>query len=96
MTAVVDVLRGVPAAAEHAVGAGEHPVDALAGAGKRAEVGQVPGDRLGAERREIGRPLGMPVQRPHRFTAFEQPHHRAAQRAGGADDECLHGGAPAT
>ena len=94
MAAVVDVLGSLPAAAEQAVGAGEHPVDALAGAGQRAQVGQVPGDGLGAEGRQVARPLRMPAQRAHRDTAFEkQPHRGAAQRAGGADDKRLHDGA---
>jgi hypothetical protein len=92
MAAVVDMRRGVPAAAEHAVGAGEDALDADERAGQRGGVGEVAGDHLGAERGEVGSPGRMPVERAHRDALVEQePDRGSAECAGGADDERLHG-----
>ena len=87
---VVDPFRTPAAAPEHAVRGGEHALRAAAGAGERRCVGEVGGDHLGTERRQVGGAIGVATRSAHRDAALAQlPHHGAAQRSAGTDDQDL-------
>ena len=91
---IVDHLHALPAPAQQAVGAGQHPRDTGAGALDRDRIGQVPSNHLGAKAGQVDRLLRMATERTHREPLRTQHlNHRPAQGAGGADNEDRHGSA---
>ena len=85
---MVDLRAGVAAAAEHRMGAGEDPLNALAGQLERARVGQVADDQLGAGALQVAGPGAVAHQRTHGVALRQQGQRGgAAEQAGGADDQ---------